>query len=161
VIVADTGPLIAFLQIGRLDLLQQVMGTVIIPEAVYEELVVQSQHKARAEVVKRNPWIQRRAVTGREALALLPSQLHPGEREAIILAQQLDAQLLIDERRGRKIAREQGLAVFGSLRVLAEAKRLGLILAAKPLVDSLRAAGYWIDEKLVSLFLLEVGEAIS
>ncbi len=41
-IVADTGPLIAFLQIGRLDLLQQVMGTVVIPEAVYEELVVQS-----------------------------------------------------------------------------------------------------------------------
>lgn len=98
-------------------------------------------------------------VTNREALALLPSQLHSGEREAIILAQQLGAQLLIDERRGRKIAREQGVAVFGSLRVLAQAKRLGLILAAKPLVDSLRAAGYWIDEKLVSLFLLEVGEA--
>lgn len=71
------------------------------------------------------------------------------------------AQLLIDERRGRRSARERGITVFGSLRILAEAKRLGVIPTVKPLVESLRTAGYWIDDKLVSLFLQEVGEADS
>jgi hypothetical protein len=40
-IVADTGPIIAFLQIGHLDLLRQVIGSVIIPTAVYKELTLQ------------------------------------------------------------------------------------------------------------------------
>jgi hypothetical protein len=160
-IVADTGPLIALIQLGRLDLLQRIAGTVNIPAAVYEELVIQSGTRGQAETVERSPWIQRRAVTNQEALSMFPSQLHRGEREAIVLAQELKTQLLIDERRGRKSAQERGVKVFGTLRVLAEAKRLGLIPAAKPLVDSLRATGYWIDEKLVSLFLREVGEADS
>lgn len=158
-IVADTGPLIAFIQLGRLDLLQRIVGTVIIPTAVYEELVVQRGTRGQAETVERRPWIQRRAVTNQEALSLFPAQLHRGEREAIVLAQELKTQLLIDERRGRKSAQERGVKVFGTLRVLAEAKRLGLIPAVKPLVESLRATGYWLDEKLVSLFLQEVGEA--
>lgn len=46
-IVADTGPLIAFIQIGRLDLLGQVVGSLIIPDAVYEELVTGGQGESR------------------------------------------------------------------------------------------------------------------
>jgi predicted nucleic acid-binding protein len=48
--------------------------------------------------------------------------------------------------------------VFGNLRVPAEAKRLGLIERAKPAVDAMRAAGYWVDEDLPLQFFREVGE---
>ena len=94
----------------------------------------------------------------REALSFFPSQLHAGEREAIILAQELSVPLLIDERRGRKSAQERGVQIFGSLRVLADAKHQGLIPAIKPVLESMCAAGYWIDQALVSLFLQTVGE---
>ncbi len=160
-IVADTGPLIAFLQISRLDLLQQIVVSLFIPDAVYEELVLQGQGAARATEIAQNPWIQRKSVTNREALTLFPAPLHAGEREAIVLAQELDAQLLIDERRGRRHARERGIEVIGSLRILAEAKRLGFITAVKPLLESMRATGYWIEQRLIAFFLQEVGESES
>jgi predicted nucleic acid-binding protein len=75
-----------------------------------------------------------------------------------VLAQELGAQLLIDEHRGRTIAITRGVKVFGNLRVLAEAKRLGLIERAKLVVDAMRAAGYWVDEDLLPQFFREVGE---
>jgi predicted nucleic acid-binding protein len=59
---------------------------------------------------------------------------------------------------GRTIAITRGVEAFGNLRVLAEAKRLGLIERAKPVVDAMRAAGYWGDEDLLPQFFREVGE---
>lgn len=158
-IVADTGPIIAFARIRRLNLLRQVIEELVIPNAVYDDLVVKGKGRPGAAEVERGEWIHRKAVTDQAAVAQLPRVLHPGEREAIVLAQELGAQLLIDEKRGRKIAAERGLEVFGSLRVLAEAKRMGLIELAKPLVEAMLAAEYWIDEELISPFLQEVGEA--
>jgi predicted nucleic acid-binding protein len=145
-IVADAGPIIGFARIGRLDLLRQVLGEVVIPEAVYEELVGSGRDRPGAADVEQGGWIQRQRVTDRAAVAHLPTVLHAGEREAIVLAQALQAPLLIDEQRGRNVAMARGLVVIGALRVLADAKRRGVIDRAKPLVDALLAAGYWIDE---------------
>lgn len=158
-IVADTGPIIAFARIGRLDLLYQVVRELVIPEAVYEDLVIKGKGRPGAAEVERGTWIHRKVVTDQAALALLPSYLHLGEREAIVLAQELGAQLLIDERRGRRAAIERGLEVFGSLRILAEAKQQGLVDSVKPILEAMLTAGYWIDEELIPPFLKEVGEA--
>jgi uncharacterized protein len=157
-IVADSGPIIVFARIGRLDLLRQVVGELIIPDAVYEELVGRGTERPGAAEVVHGDWIHRRTVQDLTAVAPLPRALHAGEREAILLAQELGAQLLIDEHRGRTIAITRGVEVFGNLRVLAEAKRLGLIERAKPVVDDMRAAGYWVDEDLLPQFFREVGE---
>jgi predicted nucleic acid-binding protein len=85
--------------------------------------------------------------------------LHAGELEAITLARHLGAQLLIDEHLGREAAREQGVDVVGSLTVLAEAKRLGLLDEAGPVLTEMMHSGYWIDDDLASAFLAEVGES--
>lgn len=158
-IVADAGPIIAFARIGRLDVLRHVVGELIIPDAVYEELVIKGQGKSGAAEVEQSTWIHRRAVTDRTAFDSLPSQLHLGEREAIVLAQELGAQLLIDERRGRRSAKERGLEILGILRILVEVKRLGHVDPVKPLFDAILASGYWIDEELIPAFLQEIGEA--
>ena len=113
--VADTGPLIAFARISRLDLLQRVIGELIIPEVVYGELVGKGPQRPGAAEVERAEWIQRRIITDQTAIADLPSTLHAGERHAILLAQELGLALLIDERRGRTIAVERRVEVFGSL----------------------------------------------
>ena len=66
--------------------------------------------------------------------------------------------LLIDERRGRKAALDRGIDVFGSVAILARAKRRGSIEPVKPLLAAMLASGYWIDEDLVPPFLKELGE---
>jgi uncharacterized protein len=158
-IVADTGPRIALARLGRLDLLRQVVQALVIPDAVYEELVGRGRGRPGAAEVEQGGWISRRAVTNRDAVTQLPRVLHAGEREAIILAQELNAQLLIDEQRGRDIARAQGLAVVGMLRILAEAKQCRYIAAVRPLVEALLTIGYWIDEQsVVRPFLREMRE---
>jgi uncharacterized protein len=157
--VADTGPVIAFARLGRLDLLRQVVEALVIPDAVYEELVGRGKERPGATEVEHGGWMHRRTVTDREAVAQLPRVLHAGEREAIVLAQEINAQLLIDEQRGRAIATIRGLAVIGILRLLAEAKQRGLIPAVRPLVEALLAIGYWIDEEhVIRPFLQEMGE---
>jgi predicted nucleic acid-binding protein len=84
--------------------------------------------------------------------------LHAGEREAIVLANEHGVQILIDEQRGRSAARALGLEVIGSLRVLAQAKVLGIIPAVRPIIDELQALGYWINQSIIRDFLEEMEE---
>ena len=100
-IVADTGPLIAFARIDRFELLRHVVHMLIIPDAVYDELVGSGRTRPGAGEVAAGVWIQQRAVENRDTLAELPTYLHLGERHAIALAEELGASLLIDEQRGR------------------------------------------------------------
>ena len=88
----------------------------------------------------------------------MPTALGLGEREAIILAQELKAVLLIDDRRDRRTAEQMGAICFGSLRVLKEAKEMGLIEEVRPIGDKLRATGLRIADSLYGRFLQEVGE---
>lgn len=158
-VVADSGPLIVFARVGRLDLLHQVVGELIIPEAVYQEVAIRGEGRPGAAEVAQGAWIQRRRVSNRALLDALPPYLQEGQREAIILAQELGLALLIDERQGRREALGRGIRVLGSLRVLAEAKREGLITWVRPLLETMRSSGYRIAERAVIAFLEEVGEA--
>ncbi|MDP2313553.1 MAG: DUF3368 domain-containing protein [Pseudomonadota bacterium] len=86
--------------------------------------------------------------------------LDPGETAAILLASSLGADaLFIDERRGRSVASGMGLAVIGTLGVLAGAKRAGVLGLAHPVIAELRADGFRLADALVEDFLAKVGEA--
>lgn len=158
-IVADSGPLIAFARIGRLDLLQQVVSELVIPDAVYDELVVKGKGRPGAQEVERGEWIRRKVARDRTAIDQLSSELDQGEREAIVLARELGAMLLADEWKVREAAEPLGIEVFGVLRVLAEAKRRGHIAKVRPLIEELLAIGYWMHEtRVIRPFLREMGE---
>jgi predicted nucleic acid-binding protein len=156
-IIADSGPMIVFARIGRLD---QVVGELVIPDAVFEELVSKGRDRSGAAEVEGGVWIHRCMVTDRAAVTLLPRVLHLGEREAVVLAEELHGSLLIDEQRGLNIVAARGIDIFGSLRIIGESKRLGLIDQAKPLIEAMQASGYWVDEALLVSFFREVGEGI-
>ena len=159
-IVADTGPLIVFARIGRLPLLQQVVETVIIPDAVYDELVTAGHGRPGAQTVSQSAWIEHLSIRDPGATQHFPNILEQGEREAIILAQERQATLLLDDQRARQEAESRGVEVVGVLWVLGEAKRQGFVTEVGPLIDELLAVGYWLHpERVIRPFLEEMGEA--
>ncbi|AFW95393.1 MAG: DUF3368 domain-containing protein [Dolichospermum sp. UKL201] len=160
IVVSDTSPINNLAAINQLHLLQQLYGTVLIPEAVYQELTDPDFPVAGAKEVQTFTWIQIRAVEDRTMLKALSSELDPGEAEAIVLALEMKAeQVLIDERRGRMIAARLNLHYTGILGVLVEAKSQGFISTVKPLLDDLiNKAGFWVAEPLYKSVLRLVNE---
>jgi len=105
-IVSDSGPIIAFSRIGRLDILHELFSRVIIPDAVHDELIMKGQGRQGAIEISQSLWIQHRTVANQAYLERLARTIHAGEREAIAIAREMNAQLLIDELR-KKVARCQ------------------------------------------------------
>ena len=158
-VVADAGPLLSFARAERLALLKSITGSIVIPTAVYEEIVVKGAGKRGANEVEHADWIERRSVRDQIFADRLPHKLHSGEREAITLAREIGGGLLVDELEVRKEAQRLGVHYFGSLALLKEAKQRGLILAVKPVLDELIAAGTYISKSLYQDVLEQVGEA--
>ncbi|MEH2415449.1 DUF3368 domain-containing protein [Nostoc sp.] len=169
IIVSDTSPINNLAAINHLHLLQQLYGTVLIPEAVYRELTDPNFPVAGAIEVQTFIWIQTRPVQDRILVEALSNELDIGEAEAMsddkplrvyALALEMKAdQVLIDERRGRMIAARLNLAYTGILGVLVEAKSQRLISAVKPLLDALiNQAGFWVAEPLYKRVLQLVDE---
>ncbi len=152
IIVADTSPVMNLAVIGRLEILQQLYGEILIPDEVRKELSAMN--------IELPQWINIRSATDRSLVESLLMELHPGEAEAIVLAKELKAGfLLIDERRGRQIAARFGLTYVGLLGVLVAAKRKKIIEEVKPLLnDLLGKAGFWISKELYDRILQEAGE---
>lgn len=125
-VISNTSPLNYLKLIDLQDILPALFGRVLIPEAVWHELSSPAAPQPVRDWLSAKPsWLDRRVV------AQISSDLHQldsGEREAIALAQSLDASLvLLDERRGRKMAKGLGLVVSGTLGVLDLAARRGLV----------------------------------
>lgn len=107
-IVADTGPIIASARIGRLDLLRQVLGELVVPPAVYDALVGKGKGRSGAQEVERAEWIRRETIGDMTTLAQLPPELGEGEREAIVLAEEQGARFFADDRKARDVATRFG-----------------------------------------------------
>jgi predicted nucleic acid-binding protein len=149
-VVSNASPLINLARISKLDLLREVYGELIIPEAVWHEVVVEGTDQPGADEVKTVSWIKRQAATNRQLVQALRQELDAGEAESIALALEITAELLLmDEHLGREVARHFGLRYTGLIGVFIEAKRKGLIHTVKPYLDSLRdIAGFHIGEGL-------------
>ncbi|MBC7226366.1 MAG: DUF3368 domain-containing protein [Thermoflexales bacterium] len=149
IVVANSGPLIALAQISHFHILQALFGELYIPPAVWEEVVASGQERPGASEVQTAEWIHIVAVQDRIAVRLLRERLDAGESEAIVLAIELGADLLlIDEARGRRIAEARGLNQSGTLGVLVLAKKRHLIPAITPLLERLLDAGFRMSADL-------------
>ncbi len=160
IVVSDTSPINNLAAIGQLLLLRQLYETVVIPEAVYRELLGPPKEAGAVEV-ETYEWIQIKSVANRTVVeSLLTESVHIGECEAIALALELGVkQVLIDDRAARIVAEGQGLKFTGVIGILVEAKDRGLITAIRPLLDTLRSpVGFWIAEPLYQKILRVVGE---
>jgi predicted nucleic acid-binding protein len=157
-IIADAGPLLSFARAHFLDLLHDVLGELIVPEAVYDEIVVQGTGKPGAEEIREAFWIKRERVRDTAFVEQLPRKLHRGEREALALAKERNGILLVDEHEARREAHRLSITYIGSLRILKEAKDHRIINKIKPILDAFIASGTYLNETLYQEFLREVGE---
>lgn len=157
-IVAASGPLIALALLRQLDLLRTLYKSVLVPPAVWAEVTDNSERPGAVEV-READWLERVPAV-RIADALLLAELGLGEAEAICLSiERGGAQLLVDERKARRIARVvYNLPVRGTIGTLAAAKRAGLIPAVRPLLVDLVARGYFVAPSLVESACAELGE---
>lgn len=152
-IVADASPLIALLQIGQFDLLTDLYGTVVIPPAVRQEI-------ARQVILSGGlpAWVSEQRPRDSVKVTELRGSLDPGEAEAVALALDLGAVLLIDERTGRRITRAAGHEIVGTLGVLVRAKQTDLIGQGSPLLDQLELVDFHMSEALKQEVLRAIGE---
>ncbi|MCP4211605.1 MAG: DUF3368 domain-containing protein [Halieaceae bacterium] len=149
IVVANAGPLIALAYLDQLDLLHILYGQIHISSAVRSEVVTSGRGRPGALEVGTAPWILTHTVSDTTAIAFLRERLDLGESEAIVLAIELKADLLlIDESRGRRIAEARGISKTGTIGTLVMAKKRGLIVGVTPLLDSLKASGFRMSDAL-------------
>ncbi|RJQ72190.1 MAG: DUF3368 domain-containing protein [Desulfobacteraceae bacterium] len=159
-VASNSSPLINLARIGKLDLLRIVFERIIIPEAVWQEVVVEGEGQPGALDIKNANWIEIQAVANKQLVHALRQELDGGEAEAIVLALELQADvLLMDERLGREIAKHFGLRYVGLAGVLIRAKRKGIIDQVNPLLTALRnVAGFRISDGLYQRVLQDAKE---
>lgn len=133
-----------------LQLLYRLYGELLIPEAVWQEVVSKGVGHPGVDEIKSAAWIKMAAVSNNELVLALQRDLDPGESEAIVLALEKKAELLLmDERLGREAAHYFGIRCMGILGILTEAKHKREIEAIKPVIEMLRdQASYRISDEL-------------
>ena len=161
-VASNTSPISNLAIVGRLQLLRSQFGELWIPNAVKHEL----DHFRHADALKeveqafQEGWIKTKPLASDGVARLLEATLDPGEAEAIALALELRADLiLLDERDGRAAAERAGLPVTGLLGVLLRAKKHGQVESVREELDRLRTrARFFISEALTAKVLLAAGE---
>ena len=114
IVVCNTSPIIALACAGHLELLHALHGEILVPDAVYDEITVAGVGEPGAREVAEAAWIKRRPVPNAPLVNALSLELDAGEAQAIALAAESGAGLiLLDERLGRRAAKRLGLTVIG------------------------------------------------
>ncbi len=161
IVVSDTSPLIALMKAKQLKLLEDLYGTVVIPQAVYDELTVNSEYPEETEQVKESNFLKLVSVKDNKSVRLFQqiTGLDLGESEAIKYAADNNADLvLVDEISGRRAAKMMGLNCIGSLGVLLSAYKNKLINAedVKSAIEQMRSSNIYFDDPLIDTVLKQI-----
>lgn len=153
IIISNTSPINYLILIGEIDLLAKLFKQIIIPQTVCNELSDSSAPVPVQTWIARPPsWLKIYPVAPSSSDSTF-DQLDPGERDAILLAQSLDADLLLlDDMQARRLASEHGFSLTGILGILDQAATMKLI-DLPTAIDNLRNTSFWISDNLLSSLL--------
>ena len=157
-IVTDSSPLIALAIIEQLELLPKLYPRVLIPPAVWNEVTVKGVGLPGAQAISQIQWfeIESPPAQGVAALSILVDR---GEAEALALAQAIpNSIVLLDDAQARRVAERLGISRIGTLGILRQAKKRGLISEVKPYIEQLKVSGLYIHNNVVNLVLSDLGE---
>lgn len=160
--ISDTTPIIALLKSGHIHLLEKMFGMIHIPPAVFQELTSNKSFAQECETVVACHFIKVTSVRNMESVTILRHNtgLDEGESEAIILAREMHADLLLmDERKGRKVAASMNIAVAGTIGLLAQAYDEEMLARNDVLncISLMRSGNLRVSETLYQLLLRHLG----
>lgn len=144
IVVSDSTTLIILANQQRFDLLNNLFTEVLIPDAVWHEV------QAKKSLVLPS-FLARKSLTPTDDLATLMHLLDRGESEAILLAKSLHLPLIIDERKGRRVASQMGVPIIGLLGIIAMNVKKGFLTRsdAQAFLETVREAGYRVSQTLI------------
>ncbi|MEK7400398.1 MAG: DUF3368 domain-containing protein [Candidatus Poribacteria bacterium] len=146
--VTNSTCLIVLERIGQLDLLKQVFNKIFAPSVVSVEVGVQLE------------WLTIEPINDIKIVTALETQLDEGESYAIALAMELgNLPIILDDKKARRIAKQLGLQVIGTLGVLLRAKQMGIITEISPFLNALQHAGFYMTDDLYLEALRISGES--
>ncbi len=162
IVVSDTTPIISLLKAGQLELLQKLYRIVLIPTAVYRELTENTKYIKEAEKIKEADFLRTIAVKNIKSVNVLRSVtgLDAGESEALIVYDEQKADiLLMDERKGRSVAKQLKVRHIGTVGILMLAYDKGLIQAegVKNCLDAMILNEIRLDEKIYNIVMEHIG----
>ncbi len=157
-IICNTSPLQYLHQLGRLEILHHLAGTLVVPTAVAAELAEGRQRGVDVPDPGVLPWITLREPRSQAVLPLM-IELGPGETAVLALAlESQDAVTILDDGLARRHAQRLGLRFTGTLGLLLDAKRAGHIEAVAPLLDTLHVLRFRLDPTTRLAVLRMAGE---
>ncbi len=158
IVVSDTTPLISLLKINRLELLERLFGDVMIPKAVFDELTVDKRFRTEADQIRQKSFIVVKPVNNQESASVLKraTGLDQGESEAIVLTDELEADLLLmDEAKGRSVSAQMGIKIMGTIGILMAAYEEDELTSdeVRVCIDGLQRAGRHIGQRHYQMLL--------
>ena len=148
-VVSNSSPLIHLAKIGRLELLEKQFAEILVPTTVWREAVEEGGALPDADILAGSNWIRVLTVADSPLLRNLRTGLHAGEAEAIALALEINADLvLLDETEARHYGEVHGLHVTGLMGVLLAAYEQRSIPSLKDCLDLLEETGFYLSEDL-------------
>lgn len=148
-IISDASPIISLYEIGHLDLVKKIYYRVVITDIVRREIRIDLPD-----------WIEVSSDYDQQQYELLCLEIDAGEASAIALAlKHPGSRLILDERKGRQVAKRLNLQVTGTIGIIVKAKEEGIIGSGKEILDKLEKHGFWLSEKLRQQILKRMKEA--
>lgn len=160
IVVSDASPIINLARIGRIALLPALFEQIVIPQKVFEEIVIQGKGQPGANEITTADWVEVKSCQDAFKAKLLENELDPGESEAIVLAQEINADiLLLDDNAARGVAARLGLEYTGLLGILLKAKQKDLVKDIRPIMDELvNVANFRISKSIYDSMIKLAGE---
>ena len=151
-VIVNSTPLIILSRINHLSILKELYEEIIIPQAVFKEVTNKEDFICR-QILKNLHWIKMFDCKSNDR-KMYQAKLHAGEVEVMILAQELNADLIIlDDNAAKKTAKYLGLNVTGTLGVLLKAKRENLIESVQPLIKMMLNNGFYLSDEVIRMTL--------
>jgi predicted nucleic acid-binding protein len=156
ILVADASALIALATCDGLRWLDALFGEVLVPEVVFQEVAFADKPQA----MHLHAYLQGRVRhVDMAGFVYLDAYADAGETQAMLLYKSVHADyLLIDDKRGRKVAHINQIKTIGSLGVLIQAKKAGLITHVKPSLDLIAESQIYMSVDVINAVLAMAGE---
>jgi len=157
-VVANASPIICLFRAEMGHLLEKLWREVLLPEAVWEEILAGPNTDPAAQSLATATWAKRMKID-RVPPQIAGWDLGPGESEVLAFAlQTLRCRALVDDVEARRCARTLGIPVLGTGGILVLAKRRGLIPSVTDAIGALGETGLWISDEIILLLKRQAGE---